>query len=388
MDDQNSIYGGSFQVPFDHGVHFTKDLFNPANPLLGSVLESNDPAMNPRMIVVADRNMAEAWPDLEKSARAYIDAMDAPMPRFEEFLVVTGGEQAKNDMGTFDAVVEAIDRNGICRKSWVIGVGGGAMLDAVGFASATSHRGIRHVRVPTTTLSQGDAAIGVKNGINYKGKKNFLGTFSPPDAVLNDELFLQTLTQRDWIAGFAETIKIALLRDPDLFELIESSTDSVRCRDLKESMPIVKRSAELHLKHIVDGGDPFELKEARPLDFGHWSAHKLEQASDFRINHGEAVAIGLAIDCIYSKLVGRLEDQQLQRILGCLIALGFRLHDEAVEQVDVLFKGLEEFREHLGGKLTVTLLDSIGNPVDVHEVRKEIVAQAVQLLPRTECSMG
>ena len=140
-------------------------------------------------------------------------------------------------------------------------LGGGAVLDAVGFAAAAAHRGVRLVRVPTTTLAQADSGVGVKNGINAFGKKNFLGTFSPPWAVINDEAFLQTLSDRDWRCGIAEAVKVALLKSERFFDQIGEAVPRLRMRDEQALIPIVRRSAWLHLHHITDGGDPFELRD-------------------------------------------------------------------------------------------------------------------------------
>jgi len=144
---------------------------------------------------------------------------------------------------------------------------------------------------------------------------------------------------------------------------------------------VVRRSAELHLQHIVTCGDPFELSGARPLDFGHWSAHKLEQLTDFRMRHGEAVAIGVALDVVYSAMTGRLAGSDAARIVAVLQELGFTLNDPALRD-SALFDGLEEFREHLGGRLAITLLEGIGRPVDVHEMDHGRLADAVEQLDR------
>src|SRR5258708_2217885 len=121
--------------------------------------------------------------------------------------VLPGGEQAKNDPGHISSIHDAIHQHNLCRHSYVLAIGGGPLLDMVGYAGATAHRGVRLIRVPTTVLAQNDAGIGVKNGINAYGKKNFIGTFAPPFAVLNDAHFLTSLAERDWRSGVAEAVK-------------------------------------------------------------------------------------------------------------------------------------------------------------------------------------
>ena len=278
------------------------------------------------------------------------------------------------------ATIEGVDRH-----SYVIGVGGGALLDMVGLAAATAHRGVRHVRIPTTTLSQDDSGVGVKNGINAFGKKNFIGTFTPPFAVINDFEMLASLSPRDKRAGYVEAVKVALIRDAAFFEDIERNAEKLRDFDPAAMERLIHRCAELHVNHIATSGDPFEFGSARPLDFGHWSAHKLEQLSEYKIRHGEAVAIGIALDVIYSRRMGFLDERDATRILTLLETLGFELFaDELLHTVSggdlIVLNGLEEFREHLGGELTITLLKAIGQGFETHEMNLAKVIEAIHEL--------
>jgi 3-dehydroquinate synthase len=265
-------------------------------------------------------------------------------------------------------------------------MGGGALLDVAGLASATAHRGVRHIRVPTTVLGQNDSGVGVKNGINAFGKKNFIGTFAPPFAVINDFDLLATLPDRDKRAGYAEAVKVALIRDRGFFESLERDADLLAAFDADAMQRMIYRSAELHVEHIASGGDPFESGSARPLDFGHWAAHKLEQLSDYQIRHGEAVAIGLALDVIYSRNIGLLDAASTARVLELLRKLGFDLFANELTRLDaehqpMILKGLEEFREHLGGQLTLTMLRDIGTGVEVHEIIPAKMLDALNELP-------
>jgi 3-dehydroquinate synthase len=257
-------------------------------------------------------------------------------------------------------------------------IGGGALLDAVGYAAATAHRGVRLIRVPTTVLSQNDSGVGVKNSLNLFGKKNFIGTFSPPYAVINDFEFLRSLPDRDFRSGLAEAVKVALIKDAMFFQELEGATDGLNRRDSPSVEKVIYRCAELHLQHIA-GSDPFELGRSRPLDFGHWAAHKLEQLTDHRLRHGEAVAIGIALDSTYSHLVGMLSESDWHRILDLLLDLGFELDFSRFEMKD-LIGGLDEFREHLGGELTIMLLRTIGIGEEVHAIDQETLEQSAALL--------
>jgi 3-dehydroquinate synthase len=361
-------------------------VFDLVNPLLRDVLLADRKRDRHKVIVVLDEALSQSQPFLARSIEAYFAAYQelelvcAP-------LVIEGGERTKNSYFHVSEIHSQIDRFHVDRHSYVIAVGGGALLDMVGLAAATAHRGVRHIRIPTTTLSQDDSGVGVKNGINAFGKKNFIGTFAPPFAVINDFKLLQTLSDRDKRAGFVEAVKVALIRDPEFFEQIER--DAFRLRDFEpEAMKrLIHRSAELHLNHIATSGDPFEFGSARPLDFGHWAAHKLEQLSEYRLRHGEAVAIGIALDVIYSRRMGFIDRECEGRILNLLELLGFELFANELIHVDAegryfVLNGLEEFREHLGGELTITLLNRIGKGFEIHQIDMAQMLRSIHELER------
>jgi 3-dehydroquinate synthase len=277
---------------------------------------------------------------------------------------------------------------GLDRRSYVVVLGGGAVLDAVGFAAAIAHRGLRLVRLPTTTLAQADSGVGVKNGVNLFGKKNWLGAFAVPWAVINDLSLLATLPDRDFICGFSEAVKVSLLKSPSMFAELCTLAGRIRARDPEAALPMIRASAEWHRRHITLGGDPFESREARPLDFGHWSAHRLEAMTDFQVRHGEAVAIGVAIDTVYSSMALGLPRQDAQNVVRCLRELGFALSHPALTDTRALFDGLEEFRQHLGGRLTLTMLRGVGDPIDVHEIDAKLMQAAIRELQDAESEVA
>jgi 3-dehydroquinate synthase len=366
------------RVSFAHRIFFTSNLFQKQSPLFHSLLVREAPHAPAQVVVVIDRNVAEANPGLCASVDRYCREWSIALAG--EPLLVQGGETAKNDREVVEQVHRVISDHGLSRHAYVVAIGGGAVLDAVGYAAATAHRGVRHIRVPTTTLSQADGGVGVKNGINAFGKKNFLGTFAPPWAVVCDSAFLSTLPERERRAGFVEAVKVALIRDASFFEWIENAADDLARFEMSAVEELVRRSARLHVEHISRGGDPFEHGSARPLDFGHWSAHKLEQMSAFRISHGEAVAIGAAIDTLVSVEAGHLGAEDADRVLRLLERLGFSLWAEELSREKELAGGLEEFREHLGGELTITLVRAPGAGFETHEMRAEWVRRALEIL--------
>jgi 3-dehydroquinate synthase len=374
----------SFQVNYAYRVFFTEHIFDPANNTLSAYLqEQASPYYKKRLLVVADEGVWQQHPYLQQQAAAYL----TNVPGFElapEIMVIPGGEAVKNDEALFFRLVDAIDKYAIDRHSFVIGIGGGSVLDLVGFAAAVSHRGVRHIRIPTTVLSQNDSGVGVKNGINYKGKKNFLGAFAPPAAVFNDARFLATLDDRDWRAGMVEAVKVALIKDAAFFEWMEQEVLALANRDMAAMQQLVYRCAELHLAHIGGAGDPFESGSSRPLDFGHWSAHKLEQLTGFALRHGEAVSVGIALDSVYARLLGWLDESAMQRILRLLQQMGLPIYHELLNMqagaAAPVIKGLEEFREHLGGRLTICLLKGIGRGQEVNDMNVALLQQAGEIL--------
>ncbi|WP_257669708.1 3-dehydroquinate synthase [Parapedobacter tibetensis] len=372
----------SFTVTYQYDVHFTADLFAVDNRLLAQFFDNQAIDAAPKLLVVIDEGVAAHHDELIERITAYFRGFPC-VSLIDEVMVVPGGEAAKNDHAVVDRIVDAVDRHGIDRHSYIMAIGGGAVLDAVGYATTIAHRGIRHIRVPTTVLSQNDSGMGVKNGINYQGKKNFIGTFSPPVAVFNDRSFLQSLSHRQWLAGISEAIKVALIKDADFFEWIAGHTFQLHNRDMVAMEYLIYRCAELHLQHIA-GADPFEFGSSRPLDFGHWSAHKLEQLSAFEVIHGEAVAIGIALDSVYSSLAGLLPQADAERIIDVLQALGLPVFHPLLEsgndQQHPLLAGLEEFREHLGGRLTIMLLEVIGKGIEVNALDNELILQAATAL--------
>jgi 3-dehydroquinate synthase len=364
------------RTEFHYPVHFTRRAFNAGNTVLREVIVAGGGSR--RVIFIVDEGVCTSrhyfLQEIEGYCRAHCDVITSVAPP----IVVPGGETVKNDSRYLDSVRSAINTCGICRHSFVIVVGGGATLDMAGYAAATSHRGVRLIRVPSTVLAQNDSGLGVKTSVNRFNKKNFLGTFTPPFAVINDFELLESLSDRDWRSGTAEAVKVALIKDTEFFESIEEYATALAHRDGLAMERLIYRCAQLHLQHI-SGDDPFETGSSRPLDFGHWAAHKLEQLTNYALRHGEAVAIGIALDVTYTYLAGMLSKAPWERILHVLLDLGLPVYAPELQTRDLL-AGLTEFREHLGGELTIILLRDIGKPIEVHDIQTEKMKESVLAL--------
>ena len=370
-----------FQIPvtFKHRIVFTRDVFSPENPVLTEILLEGD---GRRAVVFVEESVVVAWPGLEREIDHFFSASDLD---FKGLVVMPGGEPVKADDRLVRDVWAKLDECHIDRHSYALVIGGGAFLDAVGYATATAHRGVRLVRFPTTTLSQDDSGVGVKCAINGFGKKNWIGAFSVPFAVINDFRFLHTQDEEIKRAGLIEAIKVALVKDGNFFEWIEANLEALAALATGVLEQCVERSALLHARHIATGGDAFESGSSRPLDFGHWAAHKLEAMTGYELSHGPAVSIGLALDTLYSAESGLLARTDADRILRVLDVLKLPVWHPALELKNSggghqVFEGLDEFREHLGGRLTILLLREPGAGVDVHEMDAAVLERCIGML--------
>ncbi len=380
----------NIEMNYRHRVVFTHGVFDVANSVLGKELADGKDGRS-RMLVFIDEGLLRENENLVEAIEAYASAHTDEIELVARPVILPGGEACKNEWRLVESVWDEINRYGLCRHSYVVAVGGGAFLDMVGFGAATAHRGVRLVRVPTTTLSQGDGGVGVKNGVNQFGKKNWVGTFSVPHVVINDFDFLDSLSEGDRRDGIIEAIKVSLIRDKEFYSRLESSREGLAALEPDALEMAIRRSAELHVEHIVTGGDPFEYGSARPLDFGHWVAHKLEQLSNFAVSHGEAVAVGMAVDILYSVRVGILDKGVAEQILDLIEGVGFDLWSSflEIEGSDgraLILQGIEEFREHLGGELTITLVPEIGKKLEVHSMDEKVVAEALGDLKKRSSS--
>ncbi|MCF7855172.1 MAG: 3-dehydroquinate synthase [Candidatus Pacebacteria bacterium] len=380
-----SMIQTSIKVPFAYSIHFTRDVFSPENPTLHDILVDGEEDQRHRFLVFVDAGVAEAHPHIVDGIVRYAQDFPSELELAESPLVVPGGEAAKNSFETPLRVIRLARQAHLCRHSHIVAVGGGAMIDAVGFAASMIHRGVRVVRVPTTVLAQNDSGVGVKNSVNLRGVKNFLGTFAPPAAVVNDSSFLRTLSTRDWIAGIAEAYKVGSIKDREFLDWLDTMAIRLRNRELEPMTELIHRCAHLHVQHIATSGDPFEFGSARPLDFGHWAAHKLESLTLNELRHGEAVAVGMALDLLYAAKRGFIDCNEAYHTIRSMARVGLPVWHETLDMRDaagrlLVLNGIEEFREHLGGKLHVTLPCPLGSKREVQTLNEQDLTECVKEL--------
>ena len=367
-----------FNVGYTYPVIFTHGVFNSENDTFSKIIEQSGKQQK-RILVVVDSGVFATHPNLITQIRTYFKLHQTSFSLSGDVHVVPGGEQAKQDPQIVNQIYQLIADQAICRHSFITVIGGGAVIDAVGYAAATAHRGVRLIRIPTTVLAQNDAGLGVKNAINLNHRKNFLGTFCIPWGVICDYDFLSTLDNRDKRAGMAEAVKVGLIRDRTFFNFLFQHRHELSRFEKNALQQLIQHCAKLHLDHIAANGDPFETGSARPLDFGHWLAHHLEELSRSEIRHGEAVAIGIAVDSHYSYQMGSLTENELQQILELIDTLGFELHTNCLSHVNTEL-ALDHFRQHLGGQLSITLLKGIGQSYEVHQINNDLMQKSIQFI--------
>ena len=368
-------------VPFRYPVVFSRDVFALDNDIVLNVLAPG----RARLMVFADEGVQNSVANFSEKIEKWVKHNSEKVELVAPVQKVIGGEQIKNDLEILDRVGRLAMETSFCRHSYILIIGGGAVLDAVGFAAATVHRGIRQIRFPSTTLSQDDSGVGVKCGVNRFGQKNYYGTFAPPFAVVNDLNLLNTQPQRDWLAGVSEAFKVAIIEDAEFLNYMLKNAEALPARDESVMERVVIRSAQLHLEHIKTSGDPFEAGQSRPLDFGHWVAHKLETLSDHSLRHGEAVSIGMAVDLQIAAGLGLVSKPEAQDVSDGLMRAGLPVWSDLLLATDsneklLIWEGLEEFRAHLGGALTLAMPNGLGRKTDIHSLSYNEVVRAVNAL--------
>ncbi|MEI7879911.1 MAG: 3-dehydroquinate synthase [bacterium] len=374
-------------IPFDFPVYFQRHTFSPDNPLLADTIDRLHEKRRHRVFVCVDEGAARAWPQCDAQIKKYFKTHRDTLELAGPIEHTRGGEQAKQNFSGLTRMIELMAKRNLARQSVVLIIGGGGLLDVVGLAASLVHRGLRVIRMPTTVVGQNDVGVGVKTGIDLFDSKNFIGTFAPPFAVINDFDFLDRLPDRDWISGISEAFKVAMIKDRRFFTFLCRNARALHQRNSKVMERLVIDCAKLHLDHIRSGGDPFEMGSARPLDFGHWSAHHLEVLSGYRLRHGEAVSIGIALDSYYAMKLGLISPRALTTLLTALKTAGLpiwhkHLASHKPDGSPAILDGLTRFQEHLGGPLTITLPAPIGARIEVHTMDPTIIAAGITYLKK------
>jgi 2-epi-5-epi-valiolone synthase len=275
------------------------------------------------------------------------------------------------------AIVAGLPRNGV-----MIGVGGGVVLDMVGMAAALYRRGVAFVRIPTTLLGMIDVAVGIKQAVNFRKRKNILGTFYPPLGVLNDPTFLRTSSRHDLACGAAEAIKLGVVADRDLFFLLERHLKGLLDSSFQAPLGIAREILERSQVAMMEELAPnlYEDNLRRAVDFGHSFSPTLELRSDYRLQHGEAVAIDMLLSTAIAVHRGICPSSLFDRLIALYNVAGLATIDDLCT-LNVLIEALVDVKGHRGGHLNFPIPSGIGTcaflqHVDVNDCRVALNAVA------------
>ncbi len=294
-----------------------------------------------KLIIITDGNVGRLYQD-----------------KFPQAPVITlaPGEQSKS-LATIDKIYDRLLELEADRSSFIVGIGGGVVCDITGFVASTFMRGLRFGYVATSLLAQVDASVGGKNGVNYGGYKNLVGTFNQPEFVICDPHLLKTLPEKEVLCGLAEVVKHALIKDPALLAFLEQNSDGILRLEAADIERLVSDSVAL--KSAVVNQDERESGIRRILNFGHTFGHAVEHLQ--RISHGEAVSIGMVIAADISLRKGMLTADDVERIKRLLERLGLPV--TATADPARMMAAVHKDKKRESDIVHFVLLDGIGQAV-------------------------
>lgn len=289
-------------------------------------------------------------------------------------LFFTGGEANKR-LARLEELADEMVVHGADRSSIVIGFGGGIVTDVSGFLAAVFMRGVPVLQIPTTLLAQVDAAIGGKTGVNLASGKNMIGSFHQPLAVLIDPELIATLPEREYRAGLFEVIKCGVIRDPELFDLLDGRADEVL--SMKRSVVDELIAAAVRIKTEVVSGDERESDLRRILNFGHTIGHAMEAETEYvRFLHGEAIAWGMLCATRLAELLEMLDYADADRIKKLICRYG-PLPCATDLNPEKLIGRLANDKKTIKGKVHFVLLAAIGETKVVSGIEPSLIRQAI-----------
>ena len=285
---------------------------------------------------------------------------------------VPDGEAAK-EISVAAGLWSQLAAAGIGRADAIVGVGGGAVTDLAGFVAATWLRGVRVVLVPTTLLGMTDAAVGGKTAINTPAGKNLVGAFYPPAGVLADTAVLASLPAAEYVSGLAEVIKAGLIADPVILDLIESDPAAAARPGGPGERELIERA--IAMKAAVVSADLREAGLRETLNYGHTLGHAIERVENFRLRHGEAVAIGMCFAAAVSRLAGRLDAPTAQRHRSVLTAVGLPVRYRP-DAWPALRAAMTVDKKTRASRLRLVVLDGLARPGIMADPPEELLELA------------
>ncbi|MFJ2826851.1 sedoheptulose 7-phosphate cyclase [Streptomyces sp. NPDC087263] len=361
------------QQPIGYEISLTRGLLSPANPALAKAVGA-DGRGGVRALVVVDRVVDELY---GTALRAYFDAW-----RTDATWVVMPGDEETKSLEQVVEVTRAMTEMGILRRTErVVVVGGGVLMDVVGMAASLYRRGAPYIRVPTTLIGQVDAGVGVKTGVNDGTHKNRLGTYYAPEVTLIDPEFLRTVPARHIANGLAEIIKMALIKDADLFRLLEETVAHISSDTLADCGAAMSEVVSRAIAGMLDELEPnlWEGVLERSVDYGHTFSPSLELRADPPLLHGEAVGVDMAV-CV-ALAAGRqyVSTADAHRALALIAAAGLPL-THPVFTPELLQVGLADAVKHRDGLQRLPLTNGIGSCVFVNDITAAELSRALDFV--------
>jgi 3-dehydroquinate synthetase len=358
----------TLQRTIEYEVVTTSNIFHPQNWALLSVGKIEDA----RRFVVVDSRVEEQYSTALRDYFAYHHVQ-------AKILAFPGGEENKT-VDHYLSVVRELDAFPIHRRDEpIIAIGGGVLTDVVGFVASTYRRGVPHIKAPTTLMGYVDAAIGIKTGANFNANKNRLGAFHAPQMVLLDKTFLKTLSRRHILNGMCEIIKLAVIKDADLFHLLEAhAAQSVTAHFQNEQGGVILDRAVAGMLEELQP-NLFEDDLERKVDFGHTFSYGLETRREAHVLHGEAVLLDILVSTLIARARNLLSDEDTRRIFRLTNALGFTL-DASILNPGLLWGSLQERTYHRNGLQRVPMPHGIGGCVFLNDIKAREIESAVRAL--------
>jgi 3-dehydroquinate synthase len=333
-----------------------------------------------RLLIVTDSNVDKLYAD---SLASFLEHLEYEVLK----IVIPAGEKNKN-LETVSRIYEFCRQNQIERKDTIIALGGGVVGDIAGFAAATYLRGINFIQVPTTIIAVCDSSVGGKTGVDFGGSKNIIGAFYQPKAVYINLDTLKTLSQVQYVSGFAEVVKHALIEKTvadlqeefelaGLFEYLEENTEKILEKEIDCLSYIIKTNCLIKSK-VVE----FDEKEKgirAILNFGHTIGHAIESSLEFRLTHGECVALGMIAACSIAVKLDFFTEQRKQRIIALLTVLGIPTNDSEID-IEKVQQEMKNDKKVSGGKLHFVLPKKIGEVIECNHVDEGMIRESIREL--------
>ena len=354
------------QQPISFTIHYSNDIFDPKN------LDLVEYGRSKRRLVVVDKTVNELYG--EKIANYFQSIC------FDLKLKVIDATEENKDWQHTNEILEFFESEGTLRRETIIVIGGGVLLDLVGFCCSIYRRGIPYVKVPTTLLAIVDASVGVKVAANHFGRRNRIGAYYPPVATLIDKKFIATQSEREIVNGIAEIFKLGLIKSEELFELLENNYDQL----LKEKFQygaIPVRVINLSITNMIEELEPnlWEKNLERPVDFGHTFSPMIEMEYVQSLKHGEAVVL----DCLFSSCIsynrGFITENELKRIFDTAKNLRLPTWHKGFGNKILVMAGLEDTMRHRNGNQYIPIPVGIGRCIIINNLKEEEIISAMNL---------